>query len=48
VGTRRGGVEGMRCGCRKPLQMLQCDELTCDVCESRLTQSSTVSLARPA
>ena len=48
VSTRRGGVEGMRCGCRKPLQMLQCDELTCDVCESRLTQSSTVSLARPA
>ena len=48
VSTRRGGAAGMRCGCRKPLQMLECDELTCDVCERQLTQSSTVSLARAA
>ena len=48
VSTRRGGAAGMRCGCGKPLEMLECDKLTCDVCERQLTQSSTVSLARPA
>ena len=46
--TRRGGAAGLRCGCRKPLQMLECDELTCDVCERLLTQASMVSLAHPA
>ena len=39
--TRRRDGAVMHCSCGKPLQMLRCDDLTCDVCESQLTHAST-------